>query len=66
MVDLNQFGGEGKGAYKGHKTNMNLPQHGGEGGGKAGTVPGRGSDIAFTPGKPKVEYCGPGRYLKTE
>ena len=36
MVDLNQFGGEGKGAYKGHKTNMNLPQHGGEGGGKAG------------------------------
>lgn len=35
-----QHGGEGKGAYKGNKTDTNLPQHGGEklGGGKDGRL----------------------------
>lgn len=66
MPNLKQHGGEGGGAYKGHKSDMNLPQHGGEGGGKEGTIPKGSSSLAFTPGKPNVKYCGPGRYLSIE
>ena len=29
-ANLPQHGGEGKGDYKGNKSNSNLPQHGGE------------------------------------
>ena len=62
-MGLPQYGGEGKGAYKGHKSDMKLKQYGGEG----KHIAKAGADIKFTPGaKPDPKYCGPGRYLKTE
>lgn len=62
-MGLPQHGGEGKGEYKGNKTNMKLSQHGGEGN-KLGT---KGTDVDFTPAKkPGDTYTGPGRHLKTE
>lgn len=62
-MGLPQFGGEGKGNYKGHKSDAKLPQHGGEGGGLSK----KGSDVALTPGKnPGANYTGPARDLKTE
>ena len=60
---LPQWGGEGKDNYKGHKSDMKLKQHGGEG----KEVSKKGADVAFVPkASPDPKYCGPGRYLKTE
>ena len=56
-----QIGGEGKEAYKGHKTDSSLPQHGGEGGGKEGKIPSGGSQDFLK--KPNRDYNGPGRFL---
>ena len=62
-MGLPQFGGEGVESYKGNKSDMALKQHGGEG--KSLGV--KGLDVGFTPKvTPDSEYCGPGRYLKTE
>lgn len=49
------------------KSDANLPQWGGEGGGKDGTVNGKNKDIGFTPGvSPDPSYTGKGRNLKVE
>ena len=62
-ANLPEHGGEGKGDYKGNKSNSNLPQHGGEGGG----VPGGSGGTGWTPAKsPNESYTGPGRSLKAK
>lgn len=48
-----QFGGEGKQAYKGNKTDSKLPQHGGE-----GRTVGKKTDQSLL--KPDAKYRGPG------
>ena len=64
---LNQFGGEGKGNYKGNKTDSSLSQHGGEGGGKEGSIPGGLGGVGLSPSKsPNESYTGPGRGLKSK
>jgi hypothetical protein len=58
---------KGRAATANQKSDDNLPQWGGEGGGKSGDVPGRNSDVAFTPGvTPNPGYTGKGRNLKIE
>ena len=58
---------KGREAVAGQKSDDNLPQWGGEGGGKTGNVPGKNADIAFTPGvTPDPSYTGKGRNLKVE
>ena len=53
----------GKAASDSNKSDMKLPQYGGEG---RSLKTGKGS-MAYTPGKDqKAEYCGPGRYLNTK
>ena len=62
-----QHGGEGKESYKGNKNDSSLKQHGGEGGGATGSVPGGKGGVGFTPSKsPGTDYTGPGRNLKSE
>lgn len=62
-MGLPQYGGEGKDAYKGNKTDAKLPQHGGEG----KTIGKKGASVAYTPSqKPGADYTGPGRSLKSE
>lgn len=56
---MKQHGGEGKGKYKGKKSDSSLPQHGGEGSMS-------GSDHTLMDPTKMSDYCGPGRYLKGE
>ena len=63
MPNLPQYGGEGGENYKGNKSDSSLKQHGGEGGGATGTVPGSKNDVGFTPSK--AGQSGPGRNLST-
>ena len=66
-ASLPQHGGEGKGSYKGNKSDSSLPKHGGEGGGREGSVPGGSGGVGWTPGKSSNEsYTGPGRSLKAK
>lgn len=55
---MKQPGGEGKGKYKGKKSDMKLPQHGGE-----GSMKGSDHKLMSMHGE---EYCGPGANLKSE
>ncbi len=55
-MDLKQHGGEGKGNYKGNKSDMVLPQHGGEGRNLS-----KKSDMSLL--KPDAKYRGPGASL---
>lgn len=49
------------------KSDMSLPQHGGEGGGKEGDVDGGHNDIGFTPKRTvDTNYTGKGRNLQCE
>ena len=53
----------GKAASDSKKSDMKLPQHGGEGGG----LDKKSGSFAFTPKKGYTEeYCGPGRHLDTK
>lgn len=63
MAKLTQPGGEGNEDYSGNKNDSSLKQHGGEGGGASGTVPGSKNDVDFTPSK--AGQSGPGRNLST-
>lgn len=64
---MKQFGGEGKENYKGNKSDEKLIQHGGEGGGKEGSIPGGSGGIGWTPSKkPNENYTGPGRNLRSQ
>ncbi len=67
-TNSDSYGGPStRAAISGNKSDDGLPQHGGEGGGKDGNVPGDNSDIGFTPGvNPNPKYTGPGRNLSQE
>jgi hypothetical protein len=56
-MNLPQYGGEGKTAYKGKKSDMKLKQHGGEGGLSTKT------DMTLLP---RTQDTGPGRDLTTQ
>lgn len=54
----------GKASSDSKKSDSKFAQLGGEGGGRAGTVPGGAGGVGFTPKKGYTEeYCGPGRHL---
>lgn len=53
-----QYGGEGKTAYKGTKTDASFKQLGGEGKNLS-----KGGSAKLNSGMSGTEYCGPGRYL---
>jgi hypothetical protein len=60
-MGLPQYGGEGKGNYKGNKSDMTLKQHGGEG----KELKKVNGDISYSPSRsPDSKYTGPGRDLK--
>ena len=58
---MKQHGGEGKGKYKGKKSNMMMKQHGGE-----GKDMGMSKGSGMSKGMEGKGYCGPGRYLSGE
>lgn len=60
-MKLPQHGGENKGDYKGHKSDMSLKQHGGE-----GKAVSKGNDMSLLLKNKSEDYCGPGRYIKIE
>jgi hypothetical protein len=57
----------GRAAIQSNKSDMDLKQIGGEGGGKTGSIPGGSKDVSFTPARSvNTNYTGPGRNLKKE